>query len=164
MLCHRCRAPLSNRRLDSEADVFLTLVLKAGYFVTTSNTQPQPPLSCHKENKKTQKYMRWLLVCNQREHIDFGQLSYESECFQFQSCLLWVTWRGAYHREYIILRLQYINKKESEMYILLEWGFVTRGWPQLLLLCENLCDRVVLCMITITYLWFVFHLECCLHI
>lgn len=51
----QCHVQLSNRRLDSEAYAFLTLVPKAGYFVNTSNTQP---LSCHKENKKAQKYIR----------------------------------------------------------------------------------------------------------
>lgn len=54
----QCHVQLSNRRLDSEAYAFLTLVPKAGYFVTTSNAQPQPALSCHKENKKAQKYIR----------------------------------------------------------------------------------------------------------
>lgn len=86
--------------------------------------------------------MRWLLRCSQTESFDFGQLSYELDCFQFQRRLLLVTWKVEHHWEDIIWRLQHINKEAAEMLILLEWGFITHGRQQLLSLLESFAKMV----------------------
>lgn len=143
----QCQVPVSTRKAASEAYVLLNLVLKT----IKSRWHLWSPAQISDLNhlclvtktiKRLQRDVRWLLRCSQTESFEFGQPSYELDCFQFQRRLLLVTWKVEYHWEDIIWRLQHINKEAAEMLILLEWSFITQGRQQLLSLLESFAKMV----------------------